>query len=772
MASPSTDRRFGLNSSAAIKVPCRVATTANITLSGAQTIDGVACVTGDRVLVWMQTNGTQNGIWVVDSGAWSRAVDFNDRRDVTYGTIGIITGGTYQDQFYFLTTTSTITFGTTVITFAVGIPPLAVIAAASGSSLVGFIQAGAGAVAQTVQDDLRARITLEQFGAIGDGVANDAPALRLASAYAAANGAVIRVRAKTYRMVPSLARTDEAGSNLAVCDLISNLHIRADEGAVFKIADNISSDAVPVRMSMFLSVVPQSNISFSGLTFDMNGANNPISPARPAAYNLFTQAAILFSGTSGGIAARGDDVLIDHCTFKNTAGVTSIGCMQSNTVGVTLGKRWKITNCTFYNNGLDTNDHSSLYLWSEDILVSGCTFSNPAMWDNATRTGGLVAVEIHGARTRMVNCNVENYYQGAWVALNYTNTVDQVVVANNNLKICGIGVDFDRPNANSTLLDNILVDSNAIVITDDAVPITLKVGFQIAASYTVTNVRFSNNSVLKIGTVVASAFASVGPQTVASNTHDNIVFDGNTARYTTFGAFFGTNATNGLGSISVINCKFIDLTPAGVFAAPAGISGANLNPATAVKSLHIDGCEFIDTRAVPLYDHGIYLSGLITNLYVGPQSFIGMTVADLAEVGLTVTRRRGYFTNVSVVPAWKCGGVAVTIGNGSVQGQYTTKGQQTTYNARITVGSTTVFPGGTLTLDAPSTSAPTGIPYHGSGRIYDASSGLFYSLIPTLNGSLAVMDFQPNGAVHATASAPVVLATNDIVSAQITYNQE
>jgi hypothetical protein len=53
----------------------RAATTANITLSGAQTIDGIAIVAGDRVLVRAQTLTTENGIYVAAAGAWSRASD-------------------------------------------------------------------------------------------------------------------------------------------------------------------------------------------------------------------------------------------------------------------------------------------------------------------------------------------------------------------------------------------------------------------------------------------------------------------------------------------------------------------------------------------------------------------------------------------------------------------------------------------------------------------------------------------------------------------------
>lgn len=47
----ATDRRNGLLGELGIKKPVRVATTANITLSGLQTIDGVTVVEDDRVLV-------------------------------------------------------------------------------------------------------------------------------------------------------------------------------------------------------------------------------------------------------------------------------------------------------------------------------------------------------------------------------------------------------------------------------------------------------------------------------------------------------------------------------------------------------------------------------------------------------------------------------------------------------------------------------------------------------------------------------------------------
>lgn len=51
-----------------------VATTANITLSGEQTIDGVL-TSANRVLVKDQTDASENGIYVSAAGAWARATD-------------------------------------------------------------------------------------------------------------------------------------------------------------------------------------------------------------------------------------------------------------------------------------------------------------------------------------------------------------------------------------------------------------------------------------------------------------------------------------------------------------------------------------------------------------------------------------------------------------------------------------------------------------------------------------------------------------------------
>jgi hypothetical protein len=102
-----------------VKDSVRVATTGNITLTGVQTIDGITLVAGNRVLVKDQTVGSANGIYVVASGAWTRAVDFNTNDKVTSGAFTFVEEGTANaDSGWVLSTPNPITLGTTVLSFA------------------------------------------------------------------------------------------------------------------------------------------------------------------------------------------------------------------------------------------------------------------------------------------------------------------------------------------------------------------------------------------------------------------------------------------------------------------------------------------------------------------------------------------------------------------------------------------------------------------------------------------------------------------------------
>jgi len=76
------------------------------------------------------------------------------------------------------------------------------LAGASGSSTVGFLQSGTGAVTRTVQAKERDVVSVKDFGAVGDGVADDTAAI--VAANAAATGRILLFPAGTYKFTGSI----------------------------------------------------------------------------------------------------------------------------------------------------------------------------------------------------------------------------------------------------------------------------------------------------------------------------------------------------------------------------------------------------------------------------------------------------------------------------------------------------------------------------------------------------------------------------------------
>lgn len=115
-----------------LKESVRVATTAPITLSGTQTIDGVLVIAGDRVLVKNQADPAANGIYTVNVGAWTRASDADESAEVDPGMFLFVQeGATNGDTGWVLTADTIVVVGVTGMNF-------------SQFSSAGTISAGAG----------------------------------------------------------------------------------------------------------------------------------------------------------------------------------------------------------------------------------------------------------------------------------------------------------------------------------------------------------------------------------------------------------------------------------------------------------------------------------------------------------------------------------------------------------------------------------------------------------------------------------------------------
>lgn len=85
------------------KLPVDAATTANITLSGTQTIDGYAVTAGMRVLVKNQSTASQNGVYTVSAGAWARSTDLDTWTELYKAYVAVLNGTTNGGASYVCT---------------------------------------------------------------------------------------------------------------------------------------------------------------------------------------------------------------------------------------------------------------------------------------------------------------------------------------------------------------------------------------------------------------------------------------------------------------------------------------------------------------------------------------------------------------------------------------------------------------------------------------------------------------------------------------------
>jgi hypothetical protein len=143
------------------KASVRAATTANITLSGAQTIDGVSVIAGDRVLVKDQSTGADNGIYVAAAGSWARSTDADASAEVTGGMFTFVEEGTTNGgKGFVLTTANPITLGSTALTFTT-FSSAGAITAGAGLSLTGStldVNVAAAGGIQITSDNLEIKL--------------------------------------------------------------------------------------------------------------------------------------------------------------------------------------------------------------------------------------------------------------------------------------------------------------------------------------------------------------------------------------------------------------------------------------------------------------------------------------------------------------------------------------------------------------------------------------------------------------------------------------
>lgn len=674
MTSTLTDRIYGESASVAVKAPCAAVSAGQpLLLQGLGAVGGYVPQVNDRILVKDQVNPTANGIYNASNGAWTRSGDFDGIYDAVQGTLIVVISPTSGGSIFYQLTTVNPIIGTTPLNFSSFINPTSINYALTPAEFV----AGVAPVNFSIGSHLATGYVIpERYGAVGNGnssdlanAALDTAAINSAITMSNATGCPILL-SRAYIAIPGTAQAGASNYNCAFA-IKSSVTFLGHHGGSIKMQDGYSTNGTPKEMAMFSTSVAISNVTWLGLLMDMNGANNLMSPARPAVYNRFNHAAIMANGPTGLI----NDCRIEDCAFKNTAGVCYV-VSQLVAAGTTptIGVRWTVKNNLFLNGGSDTDDLTGFYAWAEDVVCDGNTFWQDSPPHTVGLTGGASGFEIHGARSRFVNNTVRNYKLGGYVSSNFTNKTVDVIVANNQFYTSDFGVIFFRQQTGAmTEIDNVIIADNNFyfdttttnILWSDGIATRICIGFEGGNSSTnqlaVNNIKISGNMAIDNSfgsTALLSIFARWDTvQNVANQVCSNLSITDNEVIGFTEGVDIlcvASGASNPQGFTEISNNKFISLSPDS--GALYDVVGIKANATTGIKTLIIDGNQFIDERASPSFARGILLlGGAITDLSYGQQTYKGLTGSSYTEAGTAVTNRKGSWVSRGVTGALATG---------------------------------------------------------------------------------------------------------------------
>jgi hypothetical protein len=338
----------------AIKPPCRVATTANITLSGLQTIDGVVLVADDRVLVKDQTSPIENGIYVAYSGPWVRAKDFDGNNDVVTGTmVSVDTSGNLTT--YHVTTANPITVGVTSLAFATTTAVLASNGTVSAPGIAFSSDPDTG-IYRIGADNIGIAVGGVKAIDIGVSVVVSTRSFGLSGNISAAAWTTSGVRYKN--VAATLTDTTSTGTvPTAYTDLWGGNTIAASSAATFTnyftsyFTDPIAganvtltnkwaigADSLKIAgISALGGAVTVTATSASSLTVGRQGATNPVIQIDAATASVVTGIKVTGAASGGGIALAAISSASNEAMTINAKGTGTIGIGTTSTGNITLG---------------------------------------------------------------------------------------------------------------------------------------------------------------------------------------------------------------------------------------------------------------------------------------------------------------------------------------------------------------------------------------------------------------------------------------------------
>ena len=363
----------------------------------------------------------------------------------------------------------------------------AALVSSSGSNLIGFIQAGSGAVARTAQSKMREVVSVKDFGAVGDGVTDDKAAIQLALNSGAKE--VVFSAGSTYLTDGGLTLTT-AGVTV-ICT-----------GATIKLKNNATSLAM-----LFISAT---DCVVDGGTWDGNKANGNATGSTYNSYNIAMYA--------------------DRCTVKNIRSINTYG----------IGIKGFGNYLSALNNKIQNTGHYGVFF---DGSASVSHTGNRAIGNTIDMSDGIISGGINIGQGILFTAGT-GQAQTAWELADnniigpQTSVTDQAInlavrgnngiVSNNTTRYGAMG--FSEGGSNTVITGNRFLDitgTTAYGIEPSGVNMTISGNTVTGAIRGIAGSVAAMDGMTITGNNIVASTNAINIQVTVGGTGQNIVISGN-----------------------------------------------------------------------------------------------------------------------------------------------------------------------------------------------------------------------------------------------------
>ena len=407
------------------KASCVAATTADITLSGAQTIDGVSVIAGNRVLVKNQTLSQNNGIYLCASGAWTRTTDADTWDELTSAFTFIEQGTVNGDCGFVCTANAGGTLGTTALPW-------------SQFSGAGTFTAGTGLTLTGSVFSLTSPVAVANGGtgltSLGSGVATflgTPSSANLAAAVSDETGSGALVFATSPSLVTPILGTPQSGTLTSCTGLpISTGVSGLGTGVATALAVNVGSAGAPVVNGGALGVPSSGTVTnLTGTaSININGTVGATTPSTVAATTIGSSGRYTNTLASGlAIYLNGSGTTTLYQQINNAGGHAFLGLegsvantnfTSSDAYALILGTQ----NATNVNIGVNNTVVGKFTSTGLNSTAVGATTASTGAFTTLSATGQLSAskaTDTSGASTSISDYSIK-------LVASQTNTINSI----------------------------------------------------------------------------------------------------------------------------------------------------------------------------------------------------------------------------------------------------------------------------------------------------------------------------------------------------------